>query len=122
MYLGKKEPGTWSLRSRALAEGLTLYEESVNEFGIPLREAYDPERDGWYEVDDSTVDYAVAAMEEYRKNTKDMELGVQLKVVDTYEGEEARPQAARRPAAPTHQEQTLGDLDTGLAGLQDLSG
>lgn len=121
MYLGKKEPGTaWSLRSRSLAEGLTLYEESINEFGIPLREAYDPERDGWYEVDDTTIDFAVAAMETYRKTTKDQEPGVQLTVKDTWEGEEARPEAAQRK--PPAGDATLGDVGTGLDGVKNLSG
>jgi hypothetical protein len=68
--------------------------------GFPLREVYDPERDGWYEVDDKTVDYSLAALDEYRRNTKTPEPGVQLKVVDTYEGEDDRPEAARRPPRP----------------------
>ncbi len=123
VYLGKKDPGTaWSLRSRALAEGLALYDENVNELGIPLREATDPERDGWYEIDDSTVDYSQAALEEYRKSTKDMEPGVMLKVVDTYEGEEERPQAARR-AQPPSREAGLGDVVPGLgAGITGIEG
>ena len=123
MYLGKKDPGTaWSLRSRALAEGLALYDREVNEFGLPKRETTDPERDGWYEIDDSTVDYSVAAMEEYRKATKDMEPGVLLKVVDTYEGEEERPQAARR-AKPLPHDIGLGDVVPGLGkGLTGLEG
>lgn len=123
VYLGKKEPGTaWSLRSRALAEGLALYEENVNEFGFPLREATDPERDGWYEVDDDTVDYAQAALEEYRRATKDMEAGVLLKVVDTYQGEEARPANARR-VKPPERDAGLADMAAGLAaGLKGLEG
>ena len=123
VYLGVKKPGTaWSLRSRALAEGLALYEESVNELGFPKREATDPERDGWYEVDDSMVDYSVAAMEEYRKSTKDIEPGVLLRVIDTYKGEEARPEQARR-VKPTARDVGLGDVTAGLAaGLKGLEG
>jgi hypothetical protein len=123
VYLGKKDPGTaWSLRSRALAEGLVLYEESVNEFGFPLREVNDPERDGWYEVDDSLVDYSQAAMEEYRKATKDQDPGVQLRVIDTWEGEEARPAAARHVVRPPRDEAGLDAVGPGLEGTQDLSG
>lgn len=120
MYLGRKEPGTaWSLRSRALAEGLALYEESINEYGIPIREATDPERDGWYEINDETVDYSRAAMEEYQKNTKNPEPGVMLKVEDTYEGEGERPEQARRPPRG---EEGLEATVPGLEGTQDLSG
>lgn len=123
MYLGRKDPGTaWSLRSRALAEGLALYEESINELGFPLREAYDPERDGWYEVNDETVDYSIAALEEYRKNQKNPEAGVQLRVVDTYEEEAERPAAARRPAAPRGSDESLDNVGPGLEGTRDLSG
>lgn len=112
VYLGKQEPGKpWGKKSRALAEGLLLYEESVNEYGIPIREATDPEKDGWYEVDDSTVDYAAAAIEEYRDATKNPEKGVRLSVVDTSVDESERPQAARRPK-PGKAEPSLDD-DTG---------
>lgn len=119
MYLGKKDPGTaWSLRSRALAEGLTLYEESVNELGLPLREVLDPERDGWYEVDDETVDYSLAALEDYRKSNKNPEPGVQLKVVDTYEADAERPEGTARPP---RDEDGLDWEGPGLGGTDDLS-
>jgi len=87
-----------------------------------LREATDPERDGWYEVNDETVDYAQAAMEEYRRSTKEMEPGVRLRVVDTYEGEEARPVDARR-VKPPERDAGLADVVGGLAaGLKGLQG
>lgn len=113
VYLGTKPPGTpWSRKSRGLAEGLSLYEDSINEFGIPLRQATDPEMDGWYEIKDDEVDYAVAAMEEYRKNKKDAEPGVRLQVVNT------RVQDAERPAEalpPTRRgEATLDEVEDGL--------
>lgn len=93
----------------------------MNDLGLPLREVYDPERDGWYEVDDSVIDYSQAALDEYRKTTKDMEPGVQLRVVDTYKGEDERPEAARRLP---HQSRDVGLEYTGpgLEGTQDLSG
>jgi hypothetical protein len=87
-----------------------------------LREATDPERDGWYEVNDDSVDYAQAAMEEYRRSTKDMEAGVLLRVVDTYQGEEARPAEARRVKPPTG-DAGLADVAGGLAaGIKGLEG
>jgi hypothetical protein len=89
-----------------------LYEQNVNEHGIPFREATDPEMDGWYEVDDSVVDYSVAAIEDYRKNNKNIEPGTQLRIVNTRPDEEDRPEAARAPA-PTSQE----DLSAVSAGL-----
>lgn len=73
--------------------------------------AEDPKMDGWFEVDDSLVDYAAAAMEDYRKNNKNIEPGAQLRIVNTYEGEESRPEAAREPASG---EDSLGDVSPGL--------
>ena len=123
MFLALQDPGTpWSLRFRSLAAGLTLYEENTNELGFPIREAFDPERDGWYEVDDETVDYSLAALEEYRRTTKNPEPGVQLKVKDTYEGDDNRPPEVRRPLGPPRGEDSLGDTSSGLAGTKDLSG
>lgn len=92
VYLGVQTPGKpWSVKSRGLAEGLMLYEQSVNRFGIPLREATDPDMDGWYEVDDEEIDYSEAAFEEYSRNTKHPEPGVIPRVVNT------RPPGADRP-------------------------
>lgn len=88
-----------------------MYEKSINEYGIPIREATDPEMDGWYEVDDETVDYAVAAIEDYRKSNKNIEPGTQLRVVNTRVDDAERPVEARRPAKA---EDTLGDVSPGL--------
>ena len=83
-YLGLEAPGSpWSKRSRGLAEGLLTYESSLNRFGIPRRLAEDDEADGWYEVDDSVIDYAEAALARWEKDTKHPELGVQPRIVDT---------------------------------------
>lgn len=61
-------------------------------------------------------------MEEYRKSTKDMEPGVMLRIVDTYEGEEARPAEARR-VKPPERDAGLSDVAGGLAaGLKGLQG
>ena len=68
------------------------------------------------------VDYSQAALEEYRRSKKDLEPGVLLKVVDTYQGEEARPQAAQRTKPPSR-EVGLGDVVPGLgAGITGLEG
>lgn len=116
VYLGRKDPGTgWSLKSRALAEGLLLHEDSLNQYGIPIREATDPEMDGFYEIDDSTIDYVEAAVEDYRKNTKDPEPGVQLRIVNTWVPDEERPEGARRPRPlPKPVDSSLGDQAPGL--------
>jgi len=68
------------------------------------------------------VDYAQAALEEYRRATKDMEPGVLLRVVDTYVGEEVRPAEARR-VKPAESDAGLADVAGGLAaGLKGLEG
>ncbi len=83
-YLGLEQPGDpWSKRSRGLAEGLLIHEDSLNRFGIPRRVATDDEMDGWYEVDDTTVDHAEAAFKRWEKDTKHPELGVQPRIIDT---------------------------------------
>jgi len=83
-YLGLEPPGSpWSKRSRGLAEGLLVHEESLNRFGIPRRIATDDENDGWFEVDDSTIDHAEAALQQWEKATKHPELGVQPRIVNT---------------------------------------
>lgn len=69
--------------------------------------------DGWYDIDDSTVDYAVAAMEDYRKNNKNIEPGTQLRVVNTRVDEDERPEGARMPA-PHGGDDSLGDTTPGL--------
>lgn len=113
VYLGLQEPGKpWTVKSRGLAEGLSLYEQSVNRFGIPLREATDPDMDGWYEVDDEDIDYAEAAFEEYSKATKNPEPGAMLRVVNTKVPDSDRPEGARRPSP--RGEEGLGDVVDGL--------
>lgn len=67
--------------------------------------------DGWFEVDDRVVDYALAAMEDYRKSNKNIEPGTQLRIVNTKVDESERPEGARRP---TSSEDSLGDVSPGL--------
>jgi hypothetical protein len=101
-YLGLEAPGSpWSKRSRGLAEGLMVYERSINAFGIPLSEATNDEMDGWYEVDDSKVDHAVAALQRWEKETKKPEPGVIPRIVDTrYEAE-----PVKRSTTAEHEEE-----------------
>lgn len=89
-----------------------IYEESINEFGLPVRVATDPEMDGWYEVNDDVIDFSVAALEEYRRSTKNPEPGVRLSIVNTKVAEEERPVGARRPTV--RGEDDLGSTTPGL--------
>jgi hypothetical protein len=97
VYLGLEKPkGRWSAKSRALAEGLLLYEDGLNSLGIPQRVATDPENAGFFEVDDSLVDHSQAALEQWREQSKKPDPGVMPQVrLD----ERAKAAAARRRAA-----------------------
>lgn len=100
-YLGHEAPSSpWSRKSRGLAEGLLLYEQSVNQFGIPLREATDDEMDGWYEVDDTRIDHSVAALQRWEKETKKPEPGVIPRIVNTHH----EPEPVKR-TRDTHEEE-----------------
>lgn len=105
-YLGLEEPGSpWSQRSRGLAEGLLEYEASLNRFGIPKRDALDDDSDGWYEIDDTTIDYSEAALQRWEKDNPNAEPGVIPRVVDT-RLEKAPPR--RAPARPNPEEEASG--------------
>lgn len=71
----------WSPRDRALAEGLLLRETGDDPNGIPWDVALDPESDGWLEVDEK-VNFAQAAVDRWRKDTKEPGPGVVPVVVD----------------------------------------
>jgi hypothetical protein len=60
----------WSTRDRGLAEGLLLHEAGIGPHGIPLRIATDPDMDGWFDVEER-VDYAQAALDQWRAEQKD---------------------------------------------------
>lgn len=76
-YLGLEPPGSpWSLKSRGLAEGLTLHEEGTNQLGIPIHVAQDPENAGFFEVDDSLIDHAQAALDEWHRENQKPDPGV----------------------------------------------
>lgn len=76
-YLGLEPPGSpWSLKSRGLAEGLTLHEEGTNRLGIPVHVAQDPENAGFFEVDDSLVDHSEAALDEWQRENQKPDPGV----------------------------------------------
>ncbi len=105
-YLGLEEPGSpWSRRSRGLAEGLLAYEDSLNRLGFPRRLATDDDADGWYEVDDSVVDYAEAALQRWEKDNPNAEPGTLPRVVDT-RLEKLPPR--RAPSPPEPEEEASG--------------
>lgn len=55
---------------------LSLHEASVHETcGHYKDEAFDPEADGWYVVQDSTVCHACAARDRWQKDNKEPEPG-----------------------------------------------
>lgn len=111
-YLGLEPPGSpWSLKSRGLAEGLTLHEEGTNRLGIAVHVAQDPENAGFFEVDDSLIDHSEAALENWRAQNEKPEPGV-LPIVRLDERSRAAAKArreARKASAPTAaNEQPLG--------------
>lgn len=73
----------WSPRDRGLAEGLLVYEDGRGPHGVPWRDAFDDDLDGWFEVE-TRVDHAQAAIEKWRANDgKAAEPGTRVFVVDT---------------------------------------
>lgn len=60
VYLGARRGKRWTEVDRGLAEGLIVYESSLNPLGIPSWLARDESR-GW--VPDEDVDFAMAAVE-----------------------------------------------------------
>lgn len=77
VYLGLEPPGSpWSLKSRGLAQGLLLHEDGTNRLGIPVHVAQDPDHAGFFEVDDSLIDHAEAALEEWNQENKKPDPGV----------------------------------------------
>ena len=69
-FLGVEERGPWTDTDRLLAEALTVHERMICECGWNRRHAWDPDMDGWFEVDDSSVCQACAARERYLKDHK----------------------------------------------------
>ena len=66
VYLGlRPDGGPWTLRDRALAEGLAKFVDDRNRYGIPYETAFDPENAGWFTVT-PRVDHSVAAIEQWR--------------------------------------------------------
>jgi hypothetical protein len=108
-YLGRQEPGSpWTLKDRGLAQGLMLHEEGFNRLGVPHHVAQDPENAGFFEVDDTLIDHAEAAFEEWQRQNERPEPGV-LPVVRLDERavraaktrrEARRAQAEDPPGAP----------------------
>ena len=70
----------WSSKDRSLAEGLLLYEAGMGRHGIPYRVATDPANAGFFEIDESEIDHAEAALEEWRRENVKPEPGVMPRV------------------------------------------
>ena len=69
-----------------MALALTIYEDSLTEYGLPASVVYDHERGTWLEVEE-VVDYGAAAKERWAKDNPNPEPGTRLKVVDTWPGD-----------------------------------
>lgn len=101
VYLNLEPPGSpWSAKSRALAEGLLLYEDGLNRLGIPRRVATDPANAGFFEVDDSLIDHSEAALEEWNrqheKSRPDAGVIPRVRLDERAKAASARRRAARR--------------------------
>lgn len=89
----------WGQRKRlsetdaGLLYAFSIYEASLCKCGCGqwAEQAHDPDTDGWWEVDDSTVCYAGAASEEWRKeNGENAEPGQLIHVVLSSDYEPSR--------------------------------
>lgn len=89
-FFGIEGEGAFTQTDRAITQGLTLYEQSLcADCKTPAFESFNPEMDGWYEVDDSAVCYACAAREHYgklvEKSGQHPEPGMKIQIVNTRE-------------------------------------
>lgn len=114
VYLGFEPPGSpWSLKSRGLAQGLMLHEDGTNRLGIPTHIAQSPDNAGFFEVDDSLIDHAEAALEQWQRDNDKPEPGV-IPMVRLDERARRAAQARRargqKPAdpPPATKDQALG--------------
>ena len=65
---------------------LTVHEASIHDAcGHYRDEAWDPDSDGWYEVDDSTTCHACAARDRWQKDNQENEPGQLVWVKDERE-------------------------------------
>lgn len=71
-YFEVEGPGAWTSTDRILAEALEIYERNVcQECGNHARIAYDPNLNGWFQVDANTTCEACAARERWFKDRGD---------------------------------------------------
>jgi hypothetical protein len=110
VYLGTRRGKRWTEVDRGLAEGLIVYESSLNPLGIPAWEARDESR-GW--TVDEDVDFAMAAVEraqwQAQKNQGKGEppFGLRYVVMDA---EQVKAQkAARRASRERRDDSRPGD-------------
>lgn len=76
----------WHPRDRAIAIGLTAYEDTTSPYGHPLSEVYDDDSDGHYEAR-PIFNYEDVAIAAWEKNNPKPDPGTRLQVVDTRKGE-----------------------------------
>lgn len=110
VYLGTRRGKRWTEVDRGLAEGLIVYESSLNQLGIPAWEARDESR-GW--TVDEDVDFAMAAVEQAQwQAQKDQgkgepSFGLRYAVMDA---EQVKAQkAARRASRERRDDSRPGD-------------
>lgn len=86
-FFGVEAGPAWTETDRVLAMALELYERSLcAECSQPRELAWDPEMDGWFEVDDSTVCMACAERERWVKEVKEPQPGQKITVRFDAEG------------------------------------
>lgn len=82
-YFGVEDQGSWTDTDRIITEALTVYERSLcSDCKNPAWQAFDPDTNGWFEVDDSCVCEACAARERWlEEHQKDREPGQKIAVI-----------------------------------------
>lgn len=63
-YFGGDE---WGDKDHLLVLAHTIYEDGLNEMGLPRHLTTHPDNDGWYQVA-SVIDHSVAAREQWEKD------------------------------------------------------
>ncbi|MDR6861978.1 hypothetical protein [Phycicoccus sp. 3266] len=83
-----RDPQVWTPQDRQAAVALVEFENSIHTCGHPQSESFDQAKSGFYEVDDTLVCHACAALEEYRKaNPQAAQPGQVLFIRDTSDDE-----------------------------------
>lgn len=90
---GNGTPGVWKPQDRFAAMALLEYETTLHACGFPVDVAMHPEMGGYFEVDDTNVCAACAALDEYRRErANDQPIpGQVLRVINTWPQDEPLP-------------------------------